>query len=825
MSHATTESDHQTADVLMSLMSGKTKSNVAEPSSSPPPFPCNGGSSQNDDISADPKTASGDSSGEAHKGSVEDDEPVAENPKEPLPEQADSLERPRLDKYFFKLPHHRPLSKELAFEILTNVSIMPDAPSRPSASPFDRRFNFAYVGASKTPANLQRGPEDAANEISVSFQSIANSEPWWSQHVHDGMRLGIVARHMSRRSRVQGGGTWLHNGAGPRGRQGGQGRNGGKEVELHGYQGRWFCIVQAPAHLIGDRPIKLKVAKAVPGAVSLVQVWGAPGSQLLDAHRGKRRRMDEPGGASGGTLQPPPQWPMGPPGSNARGLPMTSPPSMGGAPGGGAWGQAQHAAHPGGHPGAVAYSPQPPPGAPPSHGVPGGYSHGGSEMQQPAGSSQQVGPYRQHSRPLALIPSGASELLREGAGGRRARTYTCDENGAESPNDFEDEDEDQDGGGSEGFQEIPPPPPGQPPSHFWPGLGSNPMESGPQQSNTNGGSQQGQGPAGLQGGLQGGPSSAWETGTAPRHTAGPGGALHWGGIQMHGGPPAHQYHHQQQGGGAGPGGPGGHGGEAASLKMQVATLQMQVATLGRTVGMLQEQLLAAQSARHRLEQLLFEATNRPASHLYQAGAGAQGLSSLHAGGGGGSSGTGLGDHAELTHSTHLGDRIKNATQGGYIVGGGPLRDPLRGLGHGGASVGTVQPSSIAAGLQWHPGRSANSGSFNDGAGLAGGGLPSSVPSVVPKGTPHSGLTGPLGRGTLASGDVMSQRRLSQLNSFGSFDNTTMMSFGSFDTSLGMAPSVVTSSGMGEQVTQHASNGAYGNGNGEDYGMFKNTEDS
>jgi len=203
MSHATTESDHQTADVLMSLMSGKTKSNVAEPSSSPPPFPCNGGSSQNDDISADPKTASGDSSGEAHKGSVEDDEPVAENPKEPLPEQADSLERPRLDKYFFKLPHHRPLSKELAFEILTNVSIMPDAPSRPSASPFDRRFNFAYVGASKTPANLQRGPEDAANEISVSFQSIANSEPWWSQHVHDGMRLGIVARHMSRRSRVQ----------------------------------------------------------------------------------------------------------------------------------------------------------------------------------------------------------------------------------------------------------------------------------------------------------------------------------------------------------------------------------------------------------------------------------------------------------------------------------------------------------------------------------------------------------------------------------------------------------------------------------------------
>ena len=37
---------------------------------------------------------------------------------------------------------------------------------------------------------------------SAQFQSVANSELWWSNLVHDGNRLGIVARHMSRRTRV-----------------------------------------------------------------------------------------------------------------------------------------------------------------------------------------------------------------------------------------------------------------------------------------------------------------------------------------------------------------------------------------------------------------------------------------------------------------------------------------------------------------------------------------------------------------------------------------------------------------------------------------------
>ena len=124
---------------------------------------------------------------------------------------------------------------------------------------------------------IARNAADSALEVSVSFQSIANSEPWWSPNVHNGQRLGLVARHMSRRTRVQGKSVGGATGGDPHGSGGGYssagaGNTRGGADELHGYQGRWFCLVQAPCHLIGDKPVKLKCAKAVPGAFSLVQV-------------------------------------------------------------------------------------------------------------------------------------------------------------------------------------------------------------------------------------------------------------------------------------------------------------------------------------------------------------------------------------------------------------------------------------------------------------------------------------------------------------------------------------------------------------------------
>lgn len=162
-------------------------------------------------------------------------------------------------------------------------------------------------------------------KVSVSFQSIANSEPWWSHHVRqsfynfknrasdyrplkqvlNGQRLGVVARHMSRRVRVQSrqapsasasATTWpqpavardpraegalragnAHDvlGSTELGGAAGQARQPSQEegqYVQHGFQGRWFCLVHAPADVVGVASTKLRVAKAVPGAFSLVQV-------------------------------------------------------------------------------------------------------------------------------------------------------------------------------------------------------------------------------------------------------------------------------------------------------------------------------------------------------------------------------------------------------------------------------------------------------------------------------------------------------------------------------------------------------------------------
>jgi hypothetical protein len=150
---------------------------------------------------------------------------------------------------------------------LLGTKVLKEVPCRASASPIDRRFNAFYVSSFKTPAG--RDAEDVDNEISVQFQSVANSELWWSNLVHDGNRLGIVARHMSRRTRVQrkpssvASDSSLHH----------LSRRG--EEQLHGYQGRWFCLIQAPNHMIDPRvrSSKLKLAKPLAGAYSLVQTW------------------------------------------------------------------------------------------------------------------------------------------------------------------------------------------------------------------------------------------------------------------------------------------------------------------------------------------------------------------------------------------------------------------------------------------------------------------------------------------------------------------------------------------------------------------------
>jgi len=171
-----------------------------------------------------------------------------------------------------------------------------------------------------------RQPDDAAHEVSVSFQSIANSEPWWSPHEHDGKRLGIVARHMSRRNRVQGKAMHI---AASRNSQFGEDL-GSLGDELHGYQGRWFCLVQAPAHLVGDKPVKLKDAKAIPGAYSLVQIWRTPTSEPAASMHAKRKRQAvDPASFTPFSALPVPGMPFGPGGYPPMFGPPGSMPAMG----------------------------------------------------------------------------------------------------------------------------------------------------------------------------------------------------------------------------------------------------------------------------------------------------------------------------------------------------------------------------------------------------------------------------------------------------------------------------------------------------------------
>lgn len=117
-------------------------------------------------------------------------------------------------------------------------------------------------------APLVRTSVDQGKEISVQFQAISNGEIWWSSFVHGGNRLGVVSRHMGRRTRVQRRFTGWDD---PARRD----DDGGGIPDIHGYEGRWFCLVQAPNNVIEFHVSsgKIKAAKAVPGAYSLVQYW------------------------------------------------------------------------------------------------------------------------------------------------------------------------------------------------------------------------------------------------------------------------------------------------------------------------------------------------------------------------------------------------------------------------------------------------------------------------------------------------------------------------------------------------------------------------
>ena len=121
--------------------------------------------------------------------------------------------------------------------------------------------------------------ENGKRAICVHWQGIPVSEIWWSDYIKDGNRLGIAARAMSRRARLpQGEGALLDNDAA-------QQREDVDDPSVgHGFEGRWFVLVEAPDTMLAlnpdgsakNRAQTNKIVKVLPYSYSLVQYWKSP---------------------------------------------------------------------------------------------------------------------------------------------------------------------------------------------------------------------------------------------------------------------------------------------------------------------------------------------------------------------------------------------------------------------------------------------------------------------------------------------------------------------------------------------------------------------
>lgn len=152
------------------------------------------------------------------------------------------------------LKHSAPITMEAAFEVLQAVrrkdaAVLSKLPMRSTASPLLPSLGMSYIvcrqrrhGAASTMANADVATTDhsdsssssshSSNEaIAVSFQSIVNSDIWWSP---SGNGEGVASRPMSRTRREP----------------------GGKGKRDHGYRGRMYTLIERAPGEEGELPAK-----------------------------------------------------------------------------------------------------------------------------------------------------------------------------------------------------------------------------------------------------------------------------------------------------------------------------------------------------------------------------------------------------------------------------------------------------------------------------------------------------------------------------------------------------------------------------------------
>lgn len=227
-------------------------------------------------------------------------------------ETGTSLSSAALDEAIKILKKGDPLSLPQAFDLLHqaqlgDMRIFGQMPVRATASPFIPSLGSAYIVSRRLCRDDQSSSgvdaQHQAEAISVTFQSILNSEVWWSRDV---LGFGVAARPMGRNIR-----TWKKS----RERHPEGGAASPTELqrsEAHGYRGRLYTLVARKTELPNAVRARAEAASGAPSSATSPQ--SVDQQQLLAAAAQQAAQQQQQASAGGFVPVAQPQQPTsGPP--------------------------------------------------------------------------------------------------------------------------------------------------------------------------------------------------------------------------------------------------------------------------------------------------------------------------------------------------------------------------------------------------------------------------------------------------------------------------------------------------------------------------------
>lgn len=228
-------------------------------------------------------------------------------------ETGTSLSSAALDEAINTLKVGEPLSLPQAFDLLHqaqlgDMRIFGQMPVRATASPFIPSLGSAYIVSRRLCRDDQSSssvdPQHQAEAISVTFQSILNSEVWWSKDV---LGFGVAARPMGRNVR-----TWKKP---PRDRPpegGAASPTEPQRSETHGYRGRLYTLVARKTELPNAVRARAEAAGGAPSAAAAPQVVEQQQLLAAAAQQAAQQQQQQTGFAPVAQQQQPTSGPPSP---------------------------------------------------------------------------------------------------------------------------------------------------------------------------------------------------------------------------------------------------------------------------------------------------------------------------------------------------------------------------------------------------------------------------------------------------------------------------------------------------------------------------------